>query len=372
MIQSESAAGPHDAAMAEAIELHKLARLADAEARYQAVLEAAPDHAGALHYLGLLRQDQGRTEEALGLVRRAVVLDPASQLFAFNLALLLLAKGERGAAERALRRAVGLDSSSPEPLTTLAAMLAATGRADEAVDLYGLLAKLTPEDPSLPPQQAAALIRAGRIGQAREILQQALAYGDTAPETALLLAETLLLAGDPPGALAVIQPLAARSGESETQYLVAELQARLGQGAEAVAAARTLTAAASDRTSALIRFARCWSWPAIRPPLPTPVPKPPRWMTRTSLRTPVLDGWLWPWATSITRFQRCRKPCVCRPRTKRTDKCWAKRWWRRVGSTKPRPSIRIGCKTPRATPLPVIGRPLASARLGPSGRRPTM
>ena len=101
MTEPDPAAGPHDAALAEAIERHKPARLDGAEARYQAVPAAAPDHAGALHYLGLLRRDQGRADEALDLIRRAVVLDPTSPLFAFNFALLLLAKGALGAAARA-------------------------------------------------------------------------------------------------------------------------------------------------------------------------------------------------------------------------------------------------------------------------------
>lgn len=248
--------GALEAVLAEGLELHKLGRLAEAEARYREVLATAPDHAEALHHLGLLRHQEGRDVEALDLLRRAATFEPSAPIYAYNLGLVLLAVGDAGAAERALRRAVALAPQSPPSLGALAALLVARGQAGEAVALYEALARLTPEDPSVAPQQAAALIRAGRVEPAIELLRQAVACGDGAPGTALLLAEARLLVADPEGALAAMEPWANDPNQPLAGFFAAELKARTGRADEAVAAAQALADAAPAPGPAMVRLAR--------------------------------------------------------------------------------------------------------------------
>ena len=59
-----------------AIKLHQLGRVDEAEQVYRRILVGQPNHPGALHLLGVIRQQQGRHEEALGLIGRAIKLKP--------------------------------------------------------------------------------------------------------------------------------------------------------------------------------------------------------------------------------------------------------------------------------------------------------
>ena len=56
----------------EALRLHQNGQLAEAEAAYLEILATEPSHPGSLHLLGVIRQQQGRHEEALELVGRAI------------------------------------------------------------------------------------------------------------------------------------------------------------------------------------------------------------------------------------------------------------------------------------------------------------
>src|SRR5580698_6313910 len=59
-----------------AMESHQRGDLAGAERLYLQVLEAKSDHFEARHLLGVLRGQQGRYEEALGLVGAALKIKP--------------------------------------------------------------------------------------------------------------------------------------------------------------------------------------------------------------------------------------------------------------------------------------------------------
>jgi Flp pilus assembly protein TadD len=51
--------------------LHRMGRIAEAEAAYHSVLAREPRHFEALHLLGLIRYQQGRAGEAHQLLSRA-------------------------------------------------------------------------------------------------------------------------------------------------------------------------------------------------------------------------------------------------------------------------------------------------------------
>jgi tetratricopeptide (TPR) repeat protein len=61
-----------------ASQLHRQGRLAEAEHLYGAILEAAPEHFGALYCLATLCARAGRLTEALPLFRRAIDADARS------------------------------------------------------------------------------------------------------------------------------------------------------------------------------------------------------------------------------------------------------------------------------------------------------
>jgi len=68
-----------DEAVAFAILLQKNEQLAEAHEVYRRVLEAAPDHARALHYAGVLAHQQGRSDEAIALIEKSLAPSPPSK-----------------------------------------------------------------------------------------------------------------------------------------------------------------------------------------------------------------------------------------------------------------------------------------------------
>ena len=59
-----------------AMGLHQRGQLPDAEKLYRNVLRARPNHVEARHYFGILRFQQGRTDEALALIAAALEARP--------------------------------------------------------------------------------------------------------------------------------------------------------------------------------------------------------------------------------------------------------------------------------------------------------
>ncbi len=60
-----------EAAFARAVGLHREGRVGEAEDACRSILAEAPEHARALHLLGVLRFASGRADEAIGLLERA-------------------------------------------------------------------------------------------------------------------------------------------------------------------------------------------------------------------------------------------------------------------------------------------------------------
>src|SRR5271156_5713877 len=69
-----------------AIQHHRAGRLADAEALYRRILAAQPNHAEALHHLGVIAQQIGRYDLAVEWIRQAIVLNPNNPFAHYNLA----------------------------------------------------------------------------------------------------------------------------------------------------------------------------------------------------------------------------------------------------------------------------------------------
>jgi Flp pilus assembly protein TadD len=76
------------------------------EATARAIFERAPDHPLALEWLGLARAREGRTDEAIALLRRAAASDLPRAESHFNLGVLLTGAGRYAEALAALGRAL--------------------------------------------------------------------------------------------------------------------------------------------------------------------------------------------------------------------------------------------------------------------------
>src|SRR5690349_9030487 len=95
--------------LAAASQLHRADSLDQAEALYRQVLFASPEHAPALHLLGVLALQRGQQDVALALIDRAIALDRSVAEFHNNRGSVLRAKGDLAGAAEAFARAIQLN-----------------------------------------------------------------------------------------------------------------------------------------------------------------------------------------------------------------------------------------------------------------------
>ena len=113
--------------------LHRMGRIAEAEAIYRSVLARDPRQFDALHLLGLIRYQQGRAGEAHELLSQAIELRPGSPqaLALFMAALLALGRLEEALA--ACDRLIAINPRDLDALYTRAVVLSRLRRFDDAL-----------------------------------------------------------------------------------------------------------------------------------------------------------------------------------------------------------------------------------------------
>jgi len=123
--------------IAAAQQLVREGKFAQAQRVFESILERSPDNVEALNAVGLGALSQGRTQQALELLTRAVAADPNDALSQHHLARVHEASGNFAAAAQAEARAVNLRAEFFVARVHLAALLEQTGRPTEALIQYG-------------------------------------------------------------------------------------------------------------------------------------------------------------------------------------------------------------------------------------------
>ena len=129
-------AGDPAMAFREALALHGQGRLEDAERLYAAVLAAAPEHAGAHLYLGVLAAMRGRFAEAEAAISRSIAADPINPLAHYNRGNALRDLKRQTDALTSFERACILKPDFAQAWSNRAAILHDLKRLDEALACY--------------------------------------------------------------------------------------------------------------------------------------------------------------------------------------------------------------------------------------------
>ena len=95
-----------------------------------------PGHAGALHLLGVLTCQTGRTRTAIDLIGRAIAINPAVAEYHNDLGESYRRAGELDAAIACFQRAIALKPGAAMTHNNLGNALLAQGRADLAIAAY--------------------------------------------------------------------------------------------------------------------------------------------------------------------------------------------------------------------------------------------
>jgi tetratricopeptide (TPR) repeat protein len=162
---------------------------ARAEQAFAAVVQLNPRWADAWVNYGLARYAQGAVEDAKTAMRRALAADPAHGPALSNLGAFMRISGETDGAEQLLRETVKRAPDAAGARLNLAADLLQEERAAEALAL--LEGAKAPNDAEALShwrlQEALALLQLGRLGQARQVLEELVRMGPAPPALAPLL-----------------------------------------------------------------------------------------------------------------------------------------------------------------------------------------
>jgi predicted O-linked N-acetylglucosamine transferase (SPINDLY family) len=140
---------------------------------YQRILQDYPNHAGAMHLLGVVHQERGDLQQAAACIGRAIALDGTKAVYHNNFGVVLRAQGKLAEAEEAYRKAVAIRPQYADALSNLAVVLHEQGRCDEALRSFG-------EALALQPAHADALYNLGNLYRDLGRTSEAIAVYDKA------------------------------------------------------------------------------------------------------------------------------------------------------------------------------------------------
>jgi predicted O-linked N-acetylglucosamine transferase (SPINDLY family) len=157
-----------------ALQHQQAGRLGQAETLYRQILAVQPDHAEALHLLGLIAFDAHRFAEGEDYLRRAIALAPNQPHYCFNLGHNLLQRNRPAEAIDLLRRALQLDPTLVDAWVDLGGVLHALGQIPAAAEAYQNAAHLRPDDPGILNCLGNVLRALGKPAEAEQCFLHAL------------------------------------------------------------------------------------------------------------------------------------------------------------------------------------------------------
>ena len=159
----------------QALNMHQRGRLHDAEDRYRTLLRAYPEHPDCNHFLGVLRFQQGRNDEALKHISAALKLQPSNTAALANYALVLVTLGRLEQALASYDRALAIEPNYVDALLNRGNILLELKRFDEALASYD-------EALAIKPDYVDALANRGSVFTMLKRFDEALASYNRALE----------------------------------------------------------------------------------------------------------------------------------------------------------------------------------------------
>jgi tetratricopeptide (TPR) repeat protein len=157
-----------------ALEQHRKGNLVEAENAYRQIIEFAPDHAGSIHYLGLINYQRGLLGNAVSMYRQALAIAPDFDEAYNNLGVALEAQGKLNEARDAYQHALRLNPTFATAYNNLGDVFRRQQRLPEAENVYREAIRLEPRNPLALVNLGNALWGQGRLREAEEAFRQAI------------------------------------------------------------------------------------------------------------------------------------------------------------------------------------------------------
>jgi tetratricopeptide (TPR) repeat protein len=171
----DHAASPSTAdTMRRAVALHQDGKLAQAAALYLEIIAAEPDHADALHMLGVYALQSGDLQAALDLIGRATALLPQAATPLLNLGTVHKQLGQHDAALRCITQALALEPRHATALNNYGSVLLAMQRYSDALPWFERALDVDADDADAWNNLGNALLELQRHEEALLCLDRAL------------------------------------------------------------------------------------------------------------------------------------------------------------------------------------------------------
>ncbi len=194
-----------DQAMHHAAQLQGAGHLQEAEHVIRAILQARPDHAHALHLLGLVVYQSGQPAKAIEIIQRAIAAAPHEAVFHSNVAEMSRQLGRLPDAIRHGERAVALSPSMVSGHSNLGIAYFDAGQDDKAQACHERALAIEPRTPSSLNNLGSIARRGHDLGAAEAWYRKALAQNPDYLEAASNLGAVLVEAHRPQEAATVLE-----------------------------------------------------------------------------------------------------------------------------------------------------------------------
>ena len=161
--------------LAAGLQHHQAGRLAKAEACYRRVLAAQPDHADALHLLGVIVHKMRNDDRGIELIRHAIQRNGKNPTYFYNLGVALNDKGKLDEAIAAYRAAIAVKPDFADAHCNLGAALKDQGKLDQAIAAYRQAIAIKPNYAMAHSNLGIALNDQGILDEAIAAYRQAIA-----------------------------------------------------------------------------------------------------------------------------------------------------------------------------------------------------
>jgi tetratricopeptide (TPR) repeat protein len=160
--------------MATALRHHQTGHLHEAEALYRQVLQVVPDEPGVLHLAGMVACQQGRHEDGIPLLRKAIARNPSAE-YHVTLGNALKESGKLEPAAKQYREALRLNPNLPEVHNNLGTVLREQGDTEAAIVAYRKTLASSPGFAQAHFNLGSTLLDAGQAEEAVASLEEAVA-----------------------------------------------------------------------------------------------------------------------------------------------------------------------------------------------------
>jgi predicted TPR repeat methyltransferase len=172
---------------------------------YRNILEAAPDHAGALHFSGVLAHQEERGDDAVALIERSIELEPDRADWHSNLGIVLQDRLRLEDATAAYGRAIDLDPNHANAHNNLGVVLRAQGRVVDAEAAYRAAIRIDPDHADAHHNLGVLLNGLGRRREAARCFSKVITLRPKHPEARRLLALAYYTLGEVDEAIGVFE-----------------------------------------------------------------------------------------------------------------------------------------------------------------------